>query len=400
MRILKCALIGVSGFGETHLTAIEKMEEKGRLKLQAVCDSNYKENRDTIDRLVSKEVNFYKDYKEMLRKESCFDFVTVSTPIHLHRIMAVDIMRSGFHVFLEKPPAILIQDFNKIISASKKTKKLCAVNFMLTSGKAFLKLGKLIESGVLGRITCITGIGLWKRLDNYYSRAPWAGKMMFNGIYVLDGTINNSLSHLLNNMLFLAMIAGNEHIVKVTAELYHGHCIEGEDTSCLKAELNCGTELYYYATLCSSKQEVPSIIVEGTKGKAFWNYENVLRTEICGETTEEVYENDDEIINMYENLMNVLTGEDEQFYCPVEATRNFVLLSNGAFESSGKIHNIDSRFVLRTAEQGSTTTYIEGIEEIIHRAASLKSLFSEIGTEWAISGKEFKLRNYRKFNIL
>lgn len=71
------------------------------------------------------------------------------------------------------------------------------------------------------------------------------------------------------------------------------------------------------------------------------------------------------------------------FYCPLEVTRNFVLASNGAFESSGCIYDIPDEYLEISNENGKIYTYIKNIKEIIDEAAENRKLFSEIGVPWA-----------------
>ena len=363
-----------------------------------MCDTNYEANREKIDELSRRGVKFYNDYLDMLEQEQELDIVSISTPIQLHRKMAVEAMEKGFNVLLEKPPAVTIQDIEKIIATSVRTKRLCAVNFPQTSGKAFNQLKTYVEKGKLGKIISITGVGMWKRLDSYYTRTPWAGKLLVNDNYVLDGTINNPLAHLINNMMFLATCAGAEKVTAVTAELYHAHNIEGEDTSCLKAEMDNGMNLFYYATLCSKTQQIPYIIVEGTEGKAKWNYSNELEIEVGGKTEKTSFETEVFMENMYRNLIATISDETIKLFCSIEQTRNFVLTSNGAFESSGKIHAIPPQHIKRYDEEGSVATEIIDMNKIEDIAKEHK-LFSEAGIDWAIKGKRFDLSDYKEFGM-
>lgn len=399
MKTCNIALIGINGFGEIHLDAAKHLEETGMISIKAICESNYDACSSKIEELKGKGVQCYRDYKELIRNEKALDFVIVATPIHLHRSMAVDIMEGGFNVLLEKPPAVTIQDIDAIIDSSARTGKLCSVNFMMTSGKAFLKLRDMVLNGQLGEIKTITGKGLWKRLDNYYERTPWAGKLVFNERYVLDGTINNPLAHLLNNMLLLANAAKPFLIKAVTAELYHAHSIDGEDTSCIRIETDSEIELLYYATLCSKESSMPDIIVEGTKGRAFWNYGNELEIVREGYSSRTKYDEENVFERMYGNLCAVISGEEKQLFCSIADTRNFVLASNGAFESSGKMHAISSEYIARYQEEGSIATYVEDINGIIEQSQNEKKLFSEINVKWAFKGERFMMEGYTEFNM-
>lgn len=400
MNIAKVGLIGISGFGSIHLRSIEQLQGK-MVDLKAIVATSYEKNKEVIDRLTSQGVKYYQDYRLMLENHKDLDFVAISTPIHLHAPMAIDAMKRGFNVLLEKPPAVTIQDIDAIIETKRKTNRVCSVNFQNTSGKAFRKLLEYIKEGRLGRIKSIVGVGRWKRDESYYQRNSWAGKLIVDGNYVLDGTINNPLAHLLNNELIIAETEqpGGGVPKKVQAELYHGHKIEGEDTACVRIITHGGIEVYFYSTLCNREEESPFIIIETEKAKANWWFSNRFKIEYCDGSVEEFDGGKEDLfVNMYVNMVEHLF-EGKQLYCPLEITRNFVLASNGAFESSGRIYGIPDEYLEISNENGKIYTYIKNIKEIIDEAAENKKLFSEIGVPWSKKTEPFDLTNYKKFNM-
>jgi len=400
LKIAKVGLIGISGFGSIHLRSIEQLQGK-MVDLKAIVATSYEKNKEVIDRLTSRGVEYYQDYRLMLENHKDLDFVAISTPIHLHAPMAIDAMKRGFNVLLEKPPAVTIQDIDAIIETKRKTNRVCSVNFQNTSGKAFRKLLEYIKEGRLGRIKSIVGVGRWKRDESYYQRNAWAGKLVVDGNYVLDGTINNPLAHLLNNELIIAETAqpGGGVPAHVQAELYHGHKIEGEDTACVRIITHGGTEVYFYSTLCNRDEESPFIIIEAEKAKANWWFSNRFKIEYCDGSVEEFDGGKEDLfVNMYVNMVEHLF-EGKQLYCPLEITRNFVLASNGAFESSKRIFDIPDEYLEINSENGKICTYIKNIKEIIDEAAESKKLFSEIGVPWGKETEPFDLTNYKKFNM-
>lgn len=398
MKIAKVGLVGISGFGKTHLNTIKKLEGK-YVEFRAFSEINYEDNKSEIKKLKEKGIHYYVNYREMLEREKDLDFVVLSTPIHLHAPMAIQAMEKGFHVLLEKPPAVTIQDVDKIIDTSKKSGKACAIDFQNTSGKAFRKLLDYVTEGRFGDIKSLVGVGRWKRDESYYKRTPWAGKLIYNGNYVLDGTINNPLSHLLNNLLILveASCPGGSVPQEVTAELYHGHRIESEDTACIRVITRAGITILYYTTLCNPEHETPFIILEGTEGKAYWNYDNVLKIEFYdGHEENFAFETEDLFANMYINMVqHIFYGRE--LYCPVNLTRSFVLAANGAFESGHNVIEIPEDYVIVSKEGGSVFTYIKEIKEVIDKASSSKKLYSELEIPWAKKSMPFKMDNYKEF---
>ncbi|MGB9678370.1 MAG: Gfo/Idh/MocA family protein [Thermoanaerobacteraceae bacterium] len=394
----KVGLIGIGGFGRTHLNMIEKLTGD-YIDFRAFSEVNYEKNKKKIETLKLNGINHYVNYEEMLEKENLLDFIIISTPIYTHKDIAFEVIKRGFNVLLEKPPAVTIQDIDALIEISKSKRKLCAVNFQQTSGKAFIKLLNYIKSGRLGVIKRITGVGIWSRDETYYQRTSWAGKITDKGNYILDGSLNNSLAHLLNNTLLLAEEFGKDNGIpfNITAELYHGNKIESEDTACLRILTQGNIEVLFYSTLCSFNDELPYIVIEGTKGTAYWDYNNLVKIKF--------YEGHEEIINfcqedliekVYLNLINAIF-ENEKLYCPIENTRNFVLATNGAFESSNIIYTIDDKYIDVYKKGDKNTTVIKNIKNIIDRAAKDKMLFSELNVPWARKSKSFTMKNYKIF---
>lgn len=401
MNIAKVGLIGISGFGSIHLRSIEQLQGK-MVDLKAIVATSYEKNKEVIDRLTSQGVKYYQDYRLMLDNHKDLDFVVISTPIHLHAPMAIDAMEKGFHVLLEKPPAVTIQDIDAIIETKKKTNRICSVNFQNTSGKAFRKLLEYIKEGRLGKIKSIVGVGRWKRDESYYQRNSWAGKLVVDGNYVLDGTINNPLAHLLNNELIIAETEkpGGGVPEKVQAELYHAHKIESEDTACVRIITHGGIEIYFYSTLCNREEETPFIIVETEKAKAYWWFSNRFKIEYVEGTVEEFDGGKEDLfVNIYVNMIEHMF-EGKELYCPVEITRNFVLASNGAFKSSREIFDIPDEYIEVENEGGKVYTYIKGIRQIIDEASLNRKLYSEINVSWAQKTNVFDLKGYNYFNIL
>ena len=63
------------------------------------------------------------NYLDMLNDDEV-DVVNICTPNYLHASMAIDVLKSGKHVLIEKPMALSTIDSKKIIETSKKENKL------------------------------------------------------------------------------------------------------------------------------------------------------------------------------------------------------------------------------------------------------------------------------------
>jgi len=161
LKTYKAALIGIGGFGGNHAKVMLELAEAGLLEIVAFAELHVDRSPDAYARLTAAGAVHYVDYEQMLQRHPEVDFVTIATPIAAHRPMCVKALDMGFHVIVEKPPAVTIQDVDDMIEARRRSGRLCQVNFQNTSGQAARKLIELLRAGALGRITDVTGLGMW-----------------------------------------------------------------------------------------------------------------------------------------------------------------------------------------------------------------------------------------------
>ena len=389
-------LVGVGGFADNYMQNITKLCEKGRAVLKAVTvRSPHKYQKELAD-LSGKGVKVYKRYDEMLQQEhGKIDIMAIPTSIHSHKDLAIDAMQSGFNVLVEKPPAATIQEVDDMNRVSKETGRFCVIGFQWISSTALKQLKELINDGKLGSIKVLLGKGVSKRLDSYYARANWAGKIKCEGKWVLDGSISNPLSHYLNNLLFLS---GSLSPLKVRAELYKGHDIEGEDTACLEVVLENGVKLYFYSTLCAEKEKPAFFKIIASRGEVKWQVGEDILIEYYDGRTEKIENKKDLSQMLFENLADYVQGLRKDLDCPVELTRPFTLVMNGAYESAGKIVKIPQNEIVRIQENDSAATHIKDIEAIIDRAWEKRCLFSDLSVDWACKSSYFDLEGYCDFH--
>ncbi|MDF2925589.1 MAG: oxidoreductase domain protein [Paenibacillaceae bacterium] len=404
MAPIRAALIGIGGYGKEHIRVLTKLAEEGKIQCTAFCDPNPAAFPEQADLLVSLGAKHYEDYRVMLDSHAGIDLAIIATPIPLHKPMFIHAMARGIHVLTEKPPCVAIEDLDEMATAAKQSGKLGAVNFQNTSGQAFRLLLKMIREGAIGQVRTVTGTGMYLRLHQYFQRAQWAGKLTLNGDYVLDGPTLNALSHQLNNCL-VAAGGGDPRLSQprtVQAELYRCNDIESEDTSCIRIETENGVLLHNYTTLSSSQTLLPVIKVTGTEGEMVWSYENHLTViNGHGESRNEVFPKEDLVRNMYDNLLDAISGGAVPLYSSIQDCRSFILAANGAFTSSGVIHPIPQHALAQdTVESGRTYTHIPLISTHIEQAAGQGKLFSELpDIPWGASAKPVNMENYKRLLI-
>jgi len=144
----KICVIGGGTFGEMHLRTFRQLENEGRCEFQALAD---------IDEGLLEErrcdygMRTYTDYIQMIEREEP-DGVTIATPDHLHRELALEAIERGVHVFVEKPLDVTAEGCREIIDAADEAGLLLEVDFHKRWDPYHLELKRLAEEGKFGEI--------------------------------------------------------------------------------------------------------------------------------------------------------------------------------------------------------------------------------------------------------
>lgn len=91
--------------------------KNNELEIVAVCDIDPEKLEKTAAQL--DHVHPYTDYKTMLEEETP-DLVAIATESGKHAQLALDCIRAGCHVIIEKPIALSIADADQIIEMAKQ----------------------------------------------------------------------------------------------------------------------------------------------------------------------------------------------------------------------------------------------------------------------------------------
>jgi predicted dehydrogenase len=398
--MIKLAMVGAGGYAYELIKRITDLPDK--IKLVAVT-SNPARTSSGRSFCQSRGIAVYDDTDSMIKNvKGIADVIFIPVPIHKHFSLTTKCIDAGFDIFLEKPPVATIQDLDELTKYASNRGKKVPVAFQYLYSMIIQELKKRIVEGRYGKVKRVRGMAGWPRFDTYYKRSDWAGKLHINGEWILDGTINNPLAHMLSDELYLASMKPGEMAqpVSVQAELYHGHDIESEDTSSLRIMTDKGVEILFNASLCSDAKMDPFVIIECEKAKI--EYTGFSKATIMPKHGDAERINDDN-----EKRINMLTKLAEHYEngspYPVvlETCRPFTLVVNGAFESCGLPHPIDRKYLTFREQSdsngGTIKTIIEDIDHILRVAHENGKLFSEVGAAWAKKSGVFDLRDYKKF---
>lgn len=330
------------------------------------------------------------------RAEAVFIF----TGIDSHYRYTRQCLEAGFEVFLEKPPVPTIQQLDALTTLETKTGKRVAVLFQYLYSDLVQTLKRRIVAGEFGKVVRVRSMAAWQRPDDYFKRTTWCGAVKTaGGEWVLDGSLNNPLSHVLSNALFLAGMAADRMAVPlvVQGELYRVHDIESEDTSSVRIVCENGCVITNNATLCSASEVRCEMVFDCEK--AVITYQDFNRVKILwkdGRPAETMEDTDDPFMNMLADLADSF-HKALPYKVSLGLCRPFTLCVNGAFDSSGAAVVIDAAHIVKEIRNGSALTLIRDIAPIMQQAHHQSRLLSEIEIPWAKSGQPVEMKDYTFF---
>lgn len=196
----KVAVIGYGGQGAWHCTQISKSDV---VQLAGIYD--IKENR----RNAAKENGiFVYASNEAIFADQSVDIIVVATPNDVHEDLVVKGLLSGHNVICEKPVALSVAEFDRMVEAEKKSGKLLSVHQNRRWDVDFLAVKSVIGSGEIGDV-----IRVESRIHG--SRgipSDWRCEKKTGGGMILDWGV-----HLIDQMLQLI----TEKIVSVNCVCTH-----------------------------------------------------------------------------------------------------------------------------------------------------------------------------------
>jgi len=152
---IRLGLIGCGGRGNYLLSQILQLSQAHNLEISALCDV-WKKNLDSTSARLRKETGAKaittSRFSELTRSGG-IDAVVIATPDFAHTPILIDAMESGKDAYVEKPMATRMDHARKALQISREKELVVQVGTQRRSDPRYHQGAKLIQSGVLGKIT-------------------------------------------------------------------------------------------------------------------------------------------------------------------------------------------------------------------------------------------------------
>ena len=153
-RPKRAALIGPGWYGKCDLLRLAQVEP---IEAVALADPDSQMLAAAADLIAArlktdKKPATYRDYREMLKKHE-IDLALIATPDHWHALAAIDAMRAGADLYLQKPISVDVVEGQAIVAAARKYKRVVQVGTQRRSTPHLIEArDRILREGKLGTI--------------------------------------------------------------------------------------------------------------------------------------------------------------------------------------------------------------------------------------------------------
>lgn len=140
---LDIAVIGIANQGNYNLSNVASQN------IVALCDVDDKYLLATARKFP--QAKTYNDFRRLLDQQG-IDAVVVATPDHTHAVAAVGALRSGRHVYCEKPLARTISEVRVITDTARKERRVTQIGTQIHAGDNYRRVVELVKTGAVGKI--------------------------------------------------------------------------------------------------------------------------------------------------------------------------------------------------------------------------------------------------------
>jgi predicted dehydrogenase len=154
-KTYRVALIGTGWYGKSDLF---KLIQVAPVDVVALCDVD-KNQLNHAAEMVSKRQKsgksprLYSDYRKMLA-ENQLDVVLIATPDHWHALTAIEAMKAGANVYVQKPISVDVIEGEAMVAAARKYNRVVQVGTQRRSTPHLIEAKKnIVDAGLLGKVS-------------------------------------------------------------------------------------------------------------------------------------------------------------------------------------------------------------------------------------------------------
>lgn len=155
LKIYRIGLIGAGWYGKSDLFRLIQVSP---VNVVALCDVDKNMLAGAAEMVSQRQQSrakpkLYTDYRKMLA-DNKLDIVLIGTPDHWHALTAIEAMKAGAHVYVQKPISVDVLEGEAMVAAARKYNRVVQVGTQRKSTPHLIEAKKkFVDTGMLGKIS-------------------------------------------------------------------------------------------------------------------------------------------------------------------------------------------------------------------------------------------------------
>ncbi len=179
-RQIAMGIIGCGGISESHVSALVR---DPACRILALCDVDATNLNNRLNQVKQaygsgNDVATYRDFRELNSRED-LDAVLICTPDHWHALIAIDAVRKGKHIYVEKPLTLTILEGRALVAETRKAGVVGQTGTQQRSSMDFRNVAELIRNNRLGKLQRIE---ILIPANNKYCAGTWESEPVPEGL--------------------------------------------------------------------------------------------------------------------------------------------------------------------------------------------------------------------------
>jgi predicted dehydrogenase len=186
--MIRAAIIGTGNIARAHAEAYRTFPD--RVQMTHLVDI-FPEKAEQLKRDNGWEARVWSSHREILDAPD-LDLVSICTPPYCHAEIAVDFLKAGKHVIVEKPMAASLEECDAMIAAAKASGKLFSSIAQNRFRDQIMNLKKTLDSGLIGPV-------VHAQIDSHWWRGHCYYDLWWRGTWEKEGggcTLNHAVHHI------------------------------------------------------------------------------------------------------------------------------------------------------------------------------------------------------------
>jgi predicted dehydrogenase len=152
---IRVGLIGAGSRGSYTATTVNK---DPRSKIVAICDVVDSQIDKAKTRIGAPDAKSYANFQDLLNDKN-IDAVMIATPVYLHPEHFEAAVKSGKHIYMEKPAGLDVAGCKRVMRAADAADRKINITFGFQQryGGVYVKAKQMLESGAIGKVREVHG---------------------------------------------------------------------------------------------------------------------------------------------------------------------------------------------------------------------------------------------------